>query len=92
MVIFNFYDVPSLASAVSPSFWTYWMIAIPVTLIIVAYAMWETSQARMQYQQEKVQEETYGNPKHFLSPTCQVVSGVRNSGIVYHAVLYLETC
>lgn len=40
---FNFYDSESLSSAVSPRFWLYWAIVVPLTAcVIAAWLFWET--------------------------------------------------
>lgn len=39
---FDFHDANGLSGAVSPTFWLYWAIAIPLTiLVVVAWYLWE---------------------------------------------------
>ncbi|KAF8850097.1 hypothetical protein BDZ45DRAFT_603309 [Acephala macrosclerotiorum] len=45
---FDFQNAPNLSSVVSPRFWIYWVVAVPITLIIVSmWYIWERKRARM---------------------------------------------
>ncbi|KAE9362787.1 hypothetical protein N431DRAFT_551031 [Stipitochalara longipes BDJ] len=44
---FNFQNAPNISSAVSPEFWLYWAITIPLTLIVVGlWLLWEKKKQR----------------------------------------------
>ena len=39
---FNFYSAPSITSVVTPRFWIFWAINLPVTLLVVGlWYLWE---------------------------------------------------
>ena len=44
---FNFQTAPSISSAVSPNFWLYWAVTIPLTLAVVGmWLIWERRKQR----------------------------------------------
>ncbi|KAI1084613.1 hypothetical protein F5B20DRAFT_568012 [Whalleya microplaca] len=48
---FDFHDAPDLSSAVSPTFWLYWAVTIPVTVVVVAFWYgWEKWRKRRKHE------------------------------------------
>lgn len=79
---FDFYNTTTLSSAVSPRFWLYWVVVIPLTACVVAaWSLWERQRKRKTHEvAEALKQQGVNVDQMEAEVLAAMKERVRNSG------------